>query len=97
MSILIKSMKMPIVCPACPFFKRGDLKCVLTGNTFDLHEEIDRKQDCPLVEIPPHGRLIDADALEEYWKPDHNRYFDADYFIHTIESAPTIITAEASD
>jgi len=25
----------------------------------------DIKDDCPLVEIPPHGRLIDADAVEK--------------------------------
>ncbi len=24
-----------------------------------------RAKDCPLVEIPPHGRLIDADVFEE--------------------------------
>lgn len=25
-----------------------------------------RLDDCPLIEIPPHGRLIDADALPRF-------------------------------
>ena len=35
-------------------------------------------------------RLIDADKLIAYWGPDHNRLFYADYFIHTLETAPTV-------
>lgn len=35
-------------------------------------------------------RLIDADKLKKYWLPDHNRKFEADYFIHTIDSQPTV-------
>lgn len=45
-----------------------------------------RPSDCPLNEVPePHGRLIDAEKLKSYWAPDHSRYFDADYFIHTMQ------------
>ena len=39
-------------------------------------------------------RLIDADALKAYWQPDHDREFSADYFIHTIDVAPTIETEQ---
>ena len=35
-------------------------------------------------------RMIDADYLVDYWKPDGGRTFDADYFIWTVEHAPTI-------
>ena len=62
------------------------------GEMIDLntHEGL----SIPIVEIPePHGRLIDADKLKSYWEPDHSRYFDADYFIHTIDVAQTIIPA----
>ena len=45
------------------------------------------------VPVPPHGRLIDSDKLKSYWEPDHSRYFDADYFIHTIDVAPIVIPA----
>lgn len=44
-----------------------------------------------------HGRLIDADKIIKYWKPDHHRQFDADYFIHTLEVADTIIEAEQEE
>ena len=51
------------------------------------------EKDYILLEVPDHGRLIDADKLKAYWEPDHNRYFDADNFIHTIECAPAVIPA----
>ena len=35
-------------------------------------------------------RPIDADALMKNWERDRGRMFDADYFIFTIEHAPTI-------
>jgi len=35
-------------------------------------------------------KLIDADRLIEWWKPDVGRMFYADQFIHTLEFAPTI-------
>ena len=47
-------------------------------------------------EVPKgHGRLIDADRVIKYWKPDHDRQFVADYFIHTLETADTVIEAES--
>lgn len=70
MSILIKRAKPPKNCweclsnnlcgaiaemgGACPFTER-----VIERNEFDAHSGI--HPDCPLVEIPPHGRLIDAE------------------------------------
>ena len=35
-------------------------------------------------------RLIDADYLIDYWKPDVGRGFVADYFIWTVDHAQTI-------
>ncbi len=50
--ILIKGMDMPKSCDNC---------------WFEYAYEICKSEyeNCPLVEIPSHGRLIDADALEE--------------------------------
>ena len=60
--------------------------------TITIHGE--ERKAFPLVPAhEPHGRLIDADKLKSYWEPDHSRYFDADYFIHTIDVAQTIIPA----
>ena len=62
MSVLI-NMEMPKDCFFCPFAD-DKLHCPLTDNTYDWRIT-NRPSDCPLVEIKPHGRLIDADALSE--------------------------------
>lgn len=71
MSVLIKGMKMPETCSKCFFCQLGGLdlklRCLVTDESiinFDVKEK--RAGNCPLVEIPPHGRLIDADKLCEY-------------------------------
>ena len=64
MSILVKSMRMPTSCYDCNCFIRdsdgSDYCCLLM---LDIEDNDKRDDDCPLIEIPPHGRLIDADAL----------------------------------
>ena len=71
---------------------------------------IGRQDDCPLVPIPPHGRLIDADA---FIKDECNNCdgaceailcdclnCTADYrceFMKDIADAPTIIPADTYD
>lgn len=64
---------------------------------------------CPLIKIPPHGRLIDADALwDRMYKYSDNEgakmpFGDNDFMIHRdsacelIEDAPTVIEAEWSE
>lgn len=92
MSVLIKGMKMPRSCSECGF--RLALGCCgnLPQNT--------RVPTCPLIEIPPHGRLIDADALKE----TNPRHMNADVPYVTevtveeiIDDAPTIIEAEGTE
>ena len=71
MGVYIKGMEMPKSCYACDFSfpstdSEGDVHTICTA----LQEEIlplllERQEDCPLIEVPPHGRLIDADALED--------------------------------
>lgn len=68
MSVLIKGMEMPSSCDECELctcYVREDgteenYRCVITF--YPIHEFDERHEYCPLVEIPPHGRLIDADA-----------------------------------
>ena len=87
MSILIKGMKMPkgctLRCPAvsyrfCPLESVEELSAYRDSGK--------RHPDCPLIPIPPHGRLIDADALYEGMDA-----YDYDYY---IMDAPTVIPAE---
>ena len=68
MSILIKGAEMPKGCEDCSL-NYDYYRCEALGDKFDDREEIDmetqRLSDCPLVEIPPHGDLIDVDNLIE--------------------------------
>ena len=74
MRILIKGMEMPKSCNDCNFqcFAEwgGDssyaneitTKCLATDK-FVFPSDSERDENCPLIELPPQGRLIDADAL----------------------------------
>ena len=108
MSILIKGMEMPdrcFACPLCDVDGDGGVLCAISHGSYIEYKDVDediaidhRPDDCPLIEVPPHGRLIDADALSQiHWnyayKDNHN------YGFHItakawIDAAPTIIPAE---
>lgn len=98
MSILIKGAKMPKCCEICPF-NYDYFRCNALGEKFDDKEEINfemqRLSDCPLVEVPPHGNLIDKDKmvnalfdlLDDSDKPVHDMLLE-------VETAPTVIESE---
>ena len=98
MTTLIKGMEMPMVCDDCwALDEYGDYpRCRITeeqrGYNFRIREQ--RMEHCPLVEVPtPHGRLIDADAL-------NNEYYKSPSFLnlcYAINAAPTIIEAEEGE
>ena len=54
MSVLIKGMEMPSKCGEC-FLRVEECKQRIYMEKRPPH--------CPLVEVPPHGDLIDRDAL----------------------------------
>ena len=65
MSIIIKGMEMPKSCGDCPFGRDEDAQyyaCDLSEWSVINPNGEELRDDCPLVELPPHGRLIDADA-----------------------------------
>ena len=111
MSILIRDMEIPKSCDKCRFCVNGFTdaapmyECAVqsyenvsvlvesNGEPFDF-----RPDWCPLVELPPHGRLIDADELKSKFRHG-NGDDDADSaWISTIRrfitQADTIIEAE---
>jgi hypothetical protein len=61
-----------------------------------------RLDNCPLVPVPPHGRMIDADAFEsiKYELPNGQKSFNrgfhsgVQYVQRLIMNAPTIILAD---
>lgn len=110
MSVLIKGMEMPTSCSVCPMLEgeRMDGLCHAASKWLDDDEhwtwyvypegDIDDSKpcNCPLIPVPPHGRLIDADALETdtEWNDREDGYIS--YSKVAIECAPIIIEAEMS-
>ena len=102
MSVLIKGMKIPENCFMCPesyqyLYSENFLKwfCRITGK--DISCGLEKDTACPLIELPPHGRLIDADALEN---KEYNliRYVYRDGYTAVqqvaLSAVPTILEAE---
>ena len=67
-----------------------------------------RPEDCPLLPIPPHGRVIDADAMIEKYNSLPHRYDRSmvgmisncdlfDTLVYDLREAPTIIPAEEGE
>ena len=107
MSILIPGMTMPKSCEKCPFcivnrHDRGDdsLCRLINKEVFTFMRSL--PQDCPLVPVPPHGRLIDADALIGLCnimadKCDGIGTSIWEQFRTTVEWCPTVIPAEEGE
>ena len=93
MSIIIKGMEMPPNCFLCNLsFMSGErLFCSAMKNEEVLLSKID--SNCPLVEVPPHGRLIDADALVKSMR-DFSYMWGESMNDEWIGEAPTIIESE---
>ena len=95
MSVLIKGMEMPVPgAYTCELGVLDENTAVLTINT-----PIDEPQrSYRLVPVPPHGRLIDADALiAAGWQLSRDNIFTGKYEIALLSSVPTIIPAEEGE
>ena len=108
MGIYIPNMEMPKNCFECPWRCKVDpdnLLCRISGEHF---EETfggtikSRHKSCPLVPVPPHGRLGDLDALHKEIDRLCDQY-DAGIIealtclngiLMAISNAPTIILAD---
>lgn len=109
--ILIKGIEMPTRCGRCdmriPVYDDGifdHYECCITAAIIDNLGE--KMEDCPVVPVPPHGRLIDADALEDnnityYAIPVLANVTDAAIReaelvirLKDLDAAPTIIPAD---
>ena len=72
MSVLVCGMKMPPSCRYCEFRHMSltqNAFCTAANETIDyMAERTKRLDNCPLIELPPHGRLIvEDDAIETAW------------------------------
>jgi len=99
MSVLVKGMKMPDSCHEC-VAGFGGYCFVATAESDGICADHGRPDDCPLVELPPHGRLIDGDiaeviAFDEFDVPENGDFGDGIlYAADWIASQPTIVEAE---
>ena len=93
MSVYIKGMEMPKSCFECKLLDYTDTyKCRVRFESLAREHgiNISRPDWCPLIPVPDHGRLIDADALVHsyYHAPSFHNLCKA------INDAPTIIPAD---
>ena len=107
MSVLIKGMKMPSKCIRCPVNLYG--RCLVNDDK-DVSEataDAVRYKDCPLVPVPPHGRLISADELIEFIENRYEITWKDDYeggvkdacvdILEKISTMPTVIPASEKE
>ena len=94
MSVLIKGVEPPLNCITCPCCNDDARFCIACGRHVSL---TGKPPYCPMVEVPPHGRLIDADALLDELLPDPILECGCpdpegiEEFCDWIDSAPTVI------
>lgn len=114
MGVYIKDMAMPTSCRECWLKMNCDdcegweCYCLLLQDEIGYLKDLltdKRRDDCPLVSVPPHGRLIDADALRQTMyheafetdspmqKWDSGCWIRYKMFERMEETAPTIIPA----
>ena len=111
--IYIPGMEMPkgcIGCPLCVYCTQPttladesplstiELVCFKTKK--NVGGGMNRHKDCPLVSVPDHGRLVDADALLENMKKVHDKWKMGEHYTPTSDDEimvmymPTIIPAD---
>lgn len=109
MGVYIYGMEMPKGCTSCKIKMRNGKKmvCPLLDEEWDIHDPMsaDHKLDnCPLLHVQPHGRLIDADAEVARVQNLYNKAVAKDPEmgcvsvyegeIAVLKLAPTVIPAE---
>ena len=109
MSIYIKGMEMPETCYECPCGDNEFYWCMATKGRNNYHRDEfgypdgERQDWCPLIPVPDHGRLIEAEAAKELLKPvDAIRNYEPEWTwgelyesnCVAIDKLPTIIPGE---
>ena len=107
MGVYIKGIEMPSNCNDCPL-NYDSIDCMVADNALrkngggDFLFDHERHPNCPLVPVPPHGRCVDADAL------DYTMFYKENWIRGTsvealavwksdIDVAPTVIPAEEGE
>ena len=95
MSVIVKGMEMPESCYRCPMANDDFYLCGATEKYLENDSEERRPDWCPLIELPPHGRLGDLDELKTAFPIcDNSMDIKIASVRATINHAPTVIEAE---
>ena len=110
MSVYIKGFKFPDNCWQCPMVGGYELSDEVKTRYSTLHCRLlkcktpagEKPKNCPLIPVPDHGRLIDADKADSRFTPDFTELSDFQCgwnaaMKRVCEDAPTIIEAEEAD
>jgi hypothetical protein len=101
--IYIPGMEMPTSCFQCEFRTKIDpdnLMCIISQKTFEerfCHIE-GRDKSCPLVPVPPHGRLIEKHDVFKLISafPEIDELLTVE-FMKALYNLPTIIPAKEGE
>lgn len=109
-SVLIRGMEMPQKCGQCKLFHaENPMYCIAVEGhrTVGAPYGMPRPDWCPLVEVEPHGRLIDANEpmtkistmMQEpdYQHEGENWMVGLIMAMDAINEAPTVIEPEGSE
>ena len=97
MSVLIKGMTRPKNCFECHLTKWIDDGCAGCVADDKIHNA-SKPIDCPLVEIPAHGRLIDADKMcADLATVDPQYETMIEWCIQVTNAQPTVIEGSEDD
>lgn len=97
--IYINGMEMPTRCEDCFCYRNNAeydyVYCNISSVNVRGHGNA-RLNNCPLVAVPDHGRLVDADAIDydDYWWNKHYSARDCKQAEKMINEQPTIIPAD---
>ena len=94
--LYIPNIELPTCCAGCHF--RDALMCEMSGSV-PFNRRLD---DCPLISVPDHGRLIDADALIRELEPTEDERHNGAallllVFLQILKDAPAIIPTDRSE
>ena len=103
--IYISGMEMPTNCTKCPCSNDETRYCHAANEYIPM---LGKPQFCPIIPVPDHGRLIDADALQsvtiEQQSNDYNikavpRNWAYAFcaFEEIVADAPTVIPADGEE
>ena len=106
MGIYIPGMEMPKACVFCELYESDRFWCSASRKEIDCDNYESVAHFCPLIPVPDHGRLVDADSLRSTMyheafetdspmqKWDSGCWIRYKMFERAEEAAPTIIPAD---